>query len=63
MSAAYMRFTEDEIAKRNRCAECGMRLTGPAEFHPHLFCVMFKAGYPNPAEYLRANGWTRRAES
>lgn len=56
---AYLRFTEDELRARSRCGLCGMVTRHPAEFHPHLYCVLFMAGYPHPEEYLRANGWSR----
>ena len=27
-----------------RCAECGMRTSSAAEYHPYAFCVLVKAG-------------------
>lgn len=26
------------------CSECGMATRDQGEFHPHVFCVLFKAG-------------------
>lgn len=28
----------------NHCQECGMLLNDPGEYHPHIFCVLKKAG-------------------
>ena len=30
-----------------KCNDCGCELESPAEYHPHAFCVLVKAGY-NP---------------
>jgi len=30
-----------------KCNDCGYELESPAEYHPHAFCVLVKAGY-NP---------------
>lgn len=32
------------VKTRSRCAECGMVTRHPAEYHPYVFCVLFKAG-------------------
>jgi hypothetical protein len=45
-----VRTVEDErIDVRQRtCASCGHLCDRPAEFHPHLFCVLKKAGVRDP---------------
>lgn len=31
-------------SKSLRCSECGMGLSSWSEYHPHAFCVLWKAG-------------------
>lgn len=40
------------MAENFRCGECGQRVTGK-EFHPHLFCVLYKGGVTDQRTYLR----------
>lgn len=40
------------------CQVCGMLAGPPNTFHPHLFCVLFKAGITNPRNYLEMAGWS-----
>lgn len=40
------------------CGECGMHVIGP-EYHPYLFCELFKLGHADPAGYLRQCGFDR----
>jgi hypothetical protein len=36
------------------CSDCGMNVGDGSEFHPHMFCVLYKAGYKDPwAEFVR----------
>jgi len=42
--------------------ECGQSGLDPAEFHPHLYCVLFKAGIRDQAAYLKASGWVYEPE-
>lgn len=30
-----------------------------AVYHPHLYCVLFKAGISKPEAYLVGTGWVR----
>lgn len=36
------------------CDECKMQLDSPDEYHPHLFCVLYKAYGKPPEELLRS---------
>lgn len=37
------------------CGDCGMDLQDAGEFHPHLFCVLVRAGLNPWAEVLLLN--------
>lgn len=43
----------DRDAKLRTCASCGMVCDRPGEFHPHMFCVLKRAGR-DPWEDFRA---------
>lgn len=38
-------------AQNNHCGDCGMLVDLP-EFHPWLYCRLFKMGVMNPANFL-----------
>lgn len=40
------------------CAECGQWVDA-AEYHPYLFCLLYKAGVRDQDAYLRSYGYTR----
>lgn len=42
----------------NDCGECGMWVDPAVNFHPHLFCMLRKAGILDPRAYLIAAGWS-----
>lgn len=41
------------------CQECGMAVAGPAQYHPHLFCVLWRAYEVDPASLLADLGYER----
>jgi hypothetical protein len=41
------------MSANRTCQDCGMLLDGPGEFHPHVFCVLKKAGYDDPWGEMR----------
>jgi hypothetical protein len=43
------------------CGECGQFVNG-LDYHPHLYCVLWKAGIRDQAAYLAAAGWERIGE-
>jgi hypothetical protein len=42
------------------CGDCGQVVDARA-YHPHLFCVLFRAGITDQERYLAASGWVRAA--
>lgn len=46
----------------NDCQECGMLVPDVQSFHPHLFCMLRKAGILDPRAYLIAAGWSYTPE-
>lgn len=49
------------MIKRSRCAECDA-LCEPAEYHPFLYCELYKLGHHEPGRYLRKSGFVRSLE-
>lgn len=39
------------------CRECGMAVPED-EFHPYLFCVLFKGGVRDPRKFLAMSDWS-----
>jgi hypothetical protein len=46
----------------NQCHECGMTTRHPGDYHPFLFCELFKLGHGDPEAYLRSYGFIRGAQ-
>lgn len=40
-----------------QCMECGQSGLDPGEFHPYLYCVLYKAGITDQAHWLKVSGW------
>ncbi len=40
------------------CYDCGMSIE-PSDYHPSLYCVIFKAFDQDPVEVLSEHGYTR----
>jgi hypothetical protein len=51
-------FAGREIPSRFFCAECGQRVSG-TEYHPYLYCLLFKAGIGEQEKYLRMYGFEK----
>lgn len=41
------------------CQECGQRTESPGEYHPFLYCELYKLGHRDQEAYLRAYGFER----
>ena len=41
---------------RSDCGECGQNVA-TGEYHPYLFCALYKAGIRNQAKALNDYGW------
>lgn len=44
---------------RYPCGECRQMVRG-GDFHPYLYCLLYKAGVPNQERYLRDSGFVRK---
>lgn len=53
----------DPFAARRRAMECGEcgQIVEAAEYHPYLYCELFKLGHRDQTAYLRYYGFTRAA--
>jgi hypothetical protein len=43
---------KDRYADGMDCQTCGMHVAHPAEYHPYIFCELFKLGHSDPRTYL-----------
>ena len=41
------------------CGECGMYVASAGEFHPYLYCWLFKRGILDPGRFLAEHGFSR----
>ena len=49
------------MSKRSRCAECDALVDG-GEYHPYLYCELYKLGHKEPGHYLKRCGFVREEE-
>lgn len=47
--------------ERERCGHCGME-QAMVEFHPLLFCILFKGGIEEPARFVAESGFRLSSE-
>lgn len=45
--------------KPSVCTECGMTVKHPRQYHPYLFCELYKLGYLDPEDHLKRYGYHR----
>jgi hypothetical protein len=45
------------LVENTTCADCGMLVEPATEFHPGIYCTLFKAGFLDPAHFLSGHGF------